>query len=68
MAADQRDDLICPKCGAPMRTERRNGVAIELCTSCHGMFLDRGEFEQLMSAERSFLATDPPLKRPQESP
>jgi uncharacterized protein len=42
-----------------MRTHRRNGVAIEQCTKCHGMFLDRGEFEQLVGAERSFLGEEP---------
>jgi hypothetical protein len=43
-----------------MRTHRRNGVTIEQCTKCHGMFLDAGEFEQLLSAESSFLGEDPP--------
>jgi len=41
-----------------MRTHRRNGVTIEQCTKCHGMFLDAGEFEQLMGAESSFLGGD----------
>jgi ribosomal protein L37AE/L43A len=53
-------ELTCPKCGAPMRTHKRNGVTIEQCTSCHGIFLDRGELERLISAESSFLAVDPP--------
>jgi uncharacterized protein len=42
-----------------MRTHRRNGVTIEQCTKCHGMFLDAGEFEQLLGAESSFLGKDP---------
>ncbi|HEY1854573.1 MAG TPA: zf-TFIIB domain-containing protein [Solirubrobacterales bacterium] len=50
--------MTCPKCGAPMRTHRRNGVTIEQCTKCHGMFLDAGEFEQLLGAEQSFLGGD----------
>ncbi len=41
-----------------MRTHRRNGVTIEQCTKCHGMFLDAGEFEQLMGAESSFLGVE----------
>jgi hypothetical protein len=41
-----------------MRTHRRNGVTIEQCTKCHGMFLDAGEFEQLLGAEQSFLGGD----------
>jgi Zn-finger nucleic acid-binding protein len=42
-----------------MRIHRRNGVTIEQCTKCHGMFLDAGEFEQLLGAESSFLGRDP---------
>jgi hypothetical protein len=48
-------EMTCPKCGAPMRTHRRNGVTIEQCTKCHGIFLDRGELEQLIGVESSFL-------------
>ena len=47
--------MICPKCGAEMRMVRRNGVTIEQCRTCHGIFLDRGEFEQLLGRETSFL-------------
>ena len=38
-----------------MRTHTRNGVVIEQCTKCHGIFLDRGELEQLIGAESSLL-------------
>lgn len=41
-----------------MRTHKRNGVTIEQCTKCHGIFLDRGELEQLIGAESSFLGRD----------
>ena len=54
------EQLTCPKCGAPMRTHKRNGITIEQCTRCHGIFLDAGELEQLLVAETSFLPTDPP--------
>ncbi|HEY2477753.1 MAG TPA: zf-TFIIB domain-containing protein [Solirubrobacterales bacterium] len=47
--------MRCPKCGAEMRTHERNGVTIEQCRKCHGIFLDRGEFEQLLARETSFL-------------
>jgi len=38
-----------------MRSDKRNGVTIEQCTKCHGIFLDRGELEQLIGVESSFL-------------
>ncbi len=47
--------LVCPKCTSPMRTYARNGITIDQCTACHGIFLDRGELEQLISAESSYL-------------
>ena len=50
--------MTCPKCQSPMRKHKRNGVTIEQCTKCHGIFLDRGELEQLIGAESSFLGRD----------
>ena len=38
-----------------MQTHLRNGVAIDQCVNCHGLFLDPGEFERLMAAEQSLL-------------
>lgn len=42
--------LICPKCGGEMRTYERSGVHLDQCTECRGIFLDRGELEQLIDA------------------
>jgi Zn-finger nucleic acid-binding protein len=50
--------MTCPKCQAPMRRHKRNGVTIEQCTKCHGIFLDRGELEQLIGVESSFLGRE----------
>jgi Zn-finger nucleic acid-binding protein len=47
-------DLVCPKCGAPMRTYERRGVAIEQCVECRGIYLDRGELERLTGAETAY--------------
>lgn len=47
-------ELLCPKCQAPMRVMERNGVTVERCTECGGIFLDRGELERLMRAEGEF--------------
>ncbi len=43
--------LICPKCQGAMRTYERNGVTIDQCVECRGIFLDRGELERLIDAE-----------------
>ena len=44
-------DLICPKCGSEMRSYERNGITVDQCTGCKGIFLDRGELERLVDAE-----------------
>jgi Zn-finger nucleic acid-binding protein len=40
-----------------MRTYKRNGITIDQCTVCHGIFLDRGELERLIGAESTYLGT-----------
>jgi Zn-finger nucleic acid-binding protein len=56
-------DLTCPKCDGPMRTYARNGITIDQCTVCHGIFLDRGELERLITAESSYLGGSPDADR-----
>jgi uncharacterized protein len=46
--------LTCPKCGSEMRSYERNGVLVDQCTGCKGIFLDRGELERLTEAENTF--------------
>ena len=38
----------CPKCGSDMKVESIGGIEIEKCTSCEGIFFDRGELEELL--------------------
>jgi uncharacterized protein len=36
-----------------MRTYERNGVHVDQCSDCRGIFLDRGELDRLLDAEKS---------------
>ncbi len=61
-----------------MRTYERNGVHVDQCTECRGIFLDRGELERLIDAENSWHgaaggaqqrdrpAQQPPQQHPQQ--
>jgi hypothetical protein len=40
-----------------MRAYERNGVMIDQCGECRGIFLDRGELERLVDAESAFYQT-----------
>ncbi len=39
--------LCCAGCGAPMRPLRLRGVAVDLCLSCGGLWLDAGELSRV---------------------
>jgi len=52
--------FVCPKCRGQMQTFDRNGVHIEQCTSCRGIFLDYGELEHLSQLEARYMAPPPP--------
>ncbi|QID35335.1 zf-TFIIB domain-containing protein [Streptomyces albus] len=52
--------MVCPKCGASMRTYNRNGVQIEQCDNCRGIFLDYGELEALTRLEAQWAQSAPP--------
>ncbi|MFI2509808.1 zf-TFIIB domain-containing protein [Streptomyces sp. NPDC018972] len=62
--------MQCPKCRAPMHTYNRNGVQIEQCSGCRGIFLDYGELESLtrLEAQWSQPAPPPPPAAPQAYP
>lgn len=45
--------MKCPVCDdIRMREVEKNGVLIDVCPECKGVWLDRGELEKLMSAIR----------------
>ncbi|NUS43688.1 MAG: zf-TFIIB domain-containing protein [Mycobacteriaceae bacterium] len=52
--------MKCPKCPGMMQTYERNGVHIEQCNSCRGIFLDYGELESLTRMEAQYQAPPPP--------
>lgn len=60
--------LMCPNDNAPMQTLDRHGVQFDMCPTCRGVWLDRGELEKLMqsaSDEGRASAAPPPSAPPQ---
>ncbi|MGC5364067.1 zf-TFIIB domain-containing protein [Streptomyces sp. DT24] len=60
--------MQCPKCHAPMQTYNRNGVQIEQCGGCRGIFLDYGELEALTRLESQWTQQVPPAPAPPVPP
>jgi Zn-finger nucleic acid-binding protein len=58
--------LMCPNDNAAMQTLERGGVQFDMCPTCRGVWLDRGELEKLMeSATAEGRASAPQAAAPQ---
>ena len=47
-----------------MRSYERNGVTVDQCSGCRGVFLDRGELERLVDAEGAYYDQRAPAPMP----
>ena len=56
--------LICPNCQGKMRSVENDGVTVDVCKQCRGVFLNRGELERLMAADSQFFGLTPPESEP----
>ena len=46
---------VCPRCDRDLRIVEVDGVKLDACSRCHGIFTDLGELKQLAkAAERRF--------------
>jgi len=41
--------MKCPKCGHDMKEEDLQGVKIDRCTHCEGVFFDAGELDEVVA-------------------
>jgi Zn-finger nucleic acid-binding protein len=44
--------MKCPKCGANLKVEQYEGIEVDRCTECQGIWFDAGEAEQLLEQEK----------------
>ena len=50
-AADQSKEIHwmkCPKCGGDMSEVELEGILVDKCVACEGLFFDRGELELML--------------------
>ena len=45
------EEMNCPRCHAAMSVEKYEGIEIDWCSSCKGMWLDFNELDQLEDKE-----------------
>ncbi|HKR73961.1 MAG TPA: zf-TFIIB domain-containing protein [Candidatus Nitrosocosmicus sp.] len=46
--------LRCPNCTTEMMLSNKNGVEIDHCPRCRGVWLDRGELEKITSMQNRY--------------
>ena len=46
--------MLCPTCKTPLTMSERQGIEIDYCPTCRGVWLDRGELDKMI--ERSAAA------------
>ena len=44
----------CPHCHASMKPQRRHGVELDVCPACRGVWLDRGELDEILNRSSRF--------------
>src|SRR5690349_1708769 len=58
--------MNCPSCHTILTMSDRNGVEIDYCPQCRGVWLDRGELDKIIERSLTFESRNP--QPPQEAP
>jgi Zn-finger nucleic acid-binding protein len=46
--------MMCPNCDAELKLSDRQGVEIDYCPKCRGVWLDRGELDKIIERSGSY--------------
>ena len=57
--------MQCPVCRVPLAMSDRQGIEIDYCPQCRGVWLDRGELDKIIERSASPAAAPPP-QQPQQ--
>lgn len=63
--------MKCPKCNVTLLLAERQGVEIDYCPECRGIWLDRGELDKILdkvAAEAAPRQAPQPVPQPQVQP
>jgi len=67
LTASARHDqgLVCPACRVDLVMSDRQGIEIDYCPKCRGVWLDRGELDKIIERSAAYEAQSP---SPQAAP
>ena len=59
--------MLCPVCKIELRMTDRQGVEVDYCPQCRGVWLDRGELDKVLEREAAALQATQPVGQRRES-
>tara|TARA_R110000868_G_scaffold102770_1_gene283241 strand:+ start:1959 stop:2291 length:333 start_codon:yes stop_codon:yes gene_type:complete len=62
---EKLSSMLCPVCHTGLNMSERQGVEIDYCPQCRGVWLDRGELDKIIERSAQMDAPAPP---PQSQP
>ena len=60
--------MPCPVCKVPLVMSDRQGVEIDYCPQCRGVWLDRGELDKIIERSAQEAAPPAPAAAPPQAP
>jgi uncharacterized protein len=65
---DQVAAMSCPVCRVPLTMSDRQGIEIDYCPQCRGVWLDRGELDKIIERSLDSAPKAAPQPAPQAPP
>ena len=59
--------MLCPVCAVELTMTGRQGIEIDYCPTCRGVWLDRGELDKIIERSGAIAAPAPPAAPPPSS-
>ena len=63
-----KQGLPCPVCKVDLVMSERQGIEIDYCPQCRGVWLDRGELDKIIERSAGGMTPPPPAAQPSYRP
>ena len=68
VTVDKGHGLLCPACRVDLVMSERQGIEIDYCPKCRGVWLDRGELDKIIERSEESAAAPPQRGAPPPYP
>ncbi len=60
--------MKCPNCDIALTMADRQGIEIDYCPQCRGVWLDRGELDKIIERSAGTMSAPAPQQAPRQAP